>query len=485
MLIAAAGSLAIAFVVVVWSLPRSTLLPTALAVTVLLPVGRLPVPEALTVLGPGAFVVLVWTLRRERHGRARAPVVMIALGVTCLVWTAVSLVLGISLVRSAGWSVAFGVLVLLPALDRRLAPDEARAVLRTWTTLSVVLAVFGVVERLLRANPLYGWVWRLGDHPILQYWSDYRITTSLGHPLNNALFFAVGTSLAVGAAVERGGARPLVAAALSLVGVFLTISRGGLLAVAVGVAVVVLGPVGRRAATDGAFRRRVAAGTTVGLGLALVALSPVFQDRWASSNGMASARARDALGPLVWAVSTHQGHLGSGPGTSNALLERLGTPTIVENSWFQLLLSLGLPGVVLVAGLVVTAVVVGLRGRAVAAAAGLGALATAAAGFNWIESDRPGMLYLGLLLAAALAAPVRDGPPPPRYAPADSARIASGSDESRKSDSRSGSPGSSIASAARRRANSARSTPRFGSCDHGTGPAPRQPAFRRASSPRW
>ncbi len=494
----------VAFVVVLWAMPTTWLLPVALAVTALAPVGRLPLPEFVTVLSPGALVVLVWTLRRE-HGASRRPPVVVT--VVCAA-VAVVLVTGtltsMSMHRSFGWGVAFVLLVLVPAVGRRLPSVEANRLLDTWAWLAAGLAVFGMIERLLEANPVYGGVFAGGEFPIMQYWSDYRVTTTLGHPLNNALFFAAGTVIAVGRFVERGRTSALVAAALGLVGVFLTISRGGLVAVAVGVAIVAIGPALRNAAAARAARantRGLLALAAVGAGLAAVATSPVFQERLRSSNGIASARARDELGPLVWSTSGQLSHLGSGPGTSNALLEARGTPTVVENSWFQLLLSLGLPGVVLVAVLVAAAAWVALRTGSLSAAAGLAAISTSAAGFNWIEADRPGMLFLGLLVAAALTTGERDsgstetgglGPrttttqPFPRQTPgALSAGIAAGSDASRNSVSRSGSPGSSIAEAARRNANSARSTPRFGSCDHGTGPAPRQPAFRSASSPRW
>ena len=43
----------------------------------------------------------------------------------------------------------------------------------------------------------------------------------------------------------------------------------------------------------------------------------------------------------------------------------------------------------------------------------------------------------------------------------------------------------SLRRAAQASAQSARRKPWFGSCPHGIGPLPRQPARRRASSPRW
>lgn len=494
---------AAAFVVVLWAIPATWLLPIALAVTALVPVGRLPLPEFVTVLSPGALVVLVWALRREHQAKRRPPAVVTVVCAAVAVLLVVGTLTSMSTQRSFGWGATFVLLVLVPAVGYRLPSAEAARLLDTWVWLAAGLAVFGMIERLLGANPVYGGVFAGGDFPIVQYWSDYRVTTTLGHPLHNALFFAAGTVIAVGRFVERGRTSTLLAAALGLVGVFLTISRGGIVAVAVGVAIVAIGPVLRSASAVRASRanaRGLLALAAVGAGLAAVATSPVFQERLQSSNGIASARARDELGPLVWSVSEQLGHLGSGPGTSNALLEARGTPTVIENSWFQLLLSLGLPGALLVAVLVAAAAWTALRTGSLSAAAGLAAISTSAAGFNWIESNRPGMLFLGLLVAAALSASERDTgssetgglsratatPPFPRQTPGTlSAGIAAGSDASRNSVSRSGSPGSSIAEAARRNANSARSTPRFGLCDHGTGPAPRQPAFRSASSPRW
>lgn len=491
------GTVALAFIVALWVIPTSWLLPVGLLTAALVPVGRLPLPEVVTVLSPGAVVVLAWVVRRDRTALARPARIVVTIALVLAGWLVIGVVSGISVQRGLGWGAAFTLLVLVFTFERRIPTLEVRRVLDTWMWTAAALSLFGVVERLLGSNPLYGGVFASGDYPIVQYWSDYRITTTLGHPLNNALFLSVGTVIAVARFVERGRTSSLVASGIGLVGVFLTISRGGLVAVAVGVAVIVVGPLFRRAsdarATTASTRAFVALGVT-GAGLVGVALSPAFQERLGSSNGIASARARDELAPLVWTTSEHLGHLGSGPGTSNLLLVERGTPVVVENSWFQLLLSLGLPGAFLVAALVVTAAVLALRSGSLSAAAALAALSTSAAGFNWIEADRPGMLFLGLLVAAAIsaeqpaAAPPGSGRRASRTAPSrypSSARIASRSDASRKSVRRSGSPASPIASAARRSANNARSTPRFGSCDHGTGPAPRQPARRRASSPRW
>ena len=66
-----------------------------------------------------------------------------------------------------------------------------------------------------------------------------------------------------------------------------------------------------------------------------------------------------------------------------------------------------------------------------------------------------------------------------------SAATAAGSQSARKVVHRCASSSSPIAAAARASACRARRKPRLGSCDHGTGPDPRQPARRSASSPRW
>lgn len=393
-------SVALAFVVTLWAVPRTWLLPIALLVTVLLPVGFLPLPQPVTVVTPGALAVIVWTLRRDARDRRRPARVVLVVGSALSTLLVVGALVGISLARSLAWGGAFTLLVLVPALSPRLRMGEVQRLLDTFTWSAAALAGYGIVERLLGTNPLYGAV--LG---VPQYWSDYRITTALGHPLHNSIYFAAATAIAIGRYVERGRPSSLVTAALGLIGVFLTISRGGLVAVGVGVLVVAVGPVLRSRQVARAAKgnlRGLLTFAAVGVGLAVIATSPVFQERQNSSNGIASARARDELGPLVWSASRSIHHLGSGPGTSNWLLETLGRPTIIENSWFQLLLSLGLPGTFLVAALVGLAVTTALRGGSLGAAAGLAALVTSAAGFNWIESNRPAMLFLGLLLACAL-----------------------------------------------------------------------------------
>ncbi|WP_182046035.1 O-antigen ligase family protein [Curtobacterium sp. ME26] len=396
---------AVLFVVLLLLVRVDLLLPIGLAVTALVPIGWTGLPEVVTVGSPGAVVVLVWAVRGGPR-QSGVPKLVVVLALALLVWLTVGAITSISLVRSAGWSTSLVVLVLVPLLSRSLSEREVRRTTTTWIVLVVGLTGFGVVERLLESNPLYGTLFLSGEYPILQHWSSYRITTTLGHPLSNSLFFAIGVTLALGRYVHEGSRRSLLGAAFGLVGLLLTVSRGGLIAVAVGAAVVLSAPstredVGRSG--HGTSRRRALGLLTLVAGGLMILASPEFQERQQSWSGIASAQQRGEIGPVVLRAAASMHWLGSGPGTSNGLLQALGTPEIVENSYYQLLLSLGLPGLSLFVGLIATVLCLGLQRRAGAAVGALAALCVAVGGFNWIEADRPSMLYLGLLAAMAIS----------------------------------------------------------------------------------
>jgi len=409
-------SAVVLFVVVLLVVDTDLLLPIGLASTALIPIGWTGLPEAVTVVSPGAVVVLVWAVRGGLQ-QSGSSVLVAVLGLAAIAWLTVETVTSISLVRSIGWSTSFVVLVLVPLLSRSLDERETRRITTTWIVLVIGLTGFGVAERLLETNPLYGSLFLGGEYPILQHWSSYRITTTLGHPLSNSLFFAIGVTLTLGRYVHEGSRHSLLAAGVGLAGLLLTVSRGGVVAVAVGVAVVLVAPQARkdgRGGAHGTSRRRVTGLLTLVTGGLAILASPEFQERQQSWSGIASAQQRSEIGPIVLRAASSMQWLGSGPGTSNGLLRTLGTPVIIENSYYQLLLSLGVPGLALFVGLVATVVVVGLHRRDAAAVGALAALCVAAGGFNWIEADRPSMLYLGLLAAMAISGrqtdPDHDGP---------------------------------------------------------------------------
>ncbi len=109
---------------------------------------------------------------------------------------------------AVAWTAGFAVLALLPAALVPFEPAAARPIVSTWTGLAAVLGVYASLEAwVLRDNPLLGWAYRSAPAPdgFDQIWSVYRATTTMGHPLVNATFFAVALPLAVDRACATGG----------------------------------------------------------------------------------------------------------------------------------------------------------------------------------------------------------------------------------------------------------------------------------------
>jgi O-antigen ligase len=191
--------------------------------------------------------------------------------------------------------------------------------------------------------------------------------------------------------------------AASFVGLAVTVSRGALIAVAAAAIVSVLAPLLRG---DRAVTRRYAGGLLfLAASGALVLSSGAFQARLGSVEGATSTQARTIAQELTLRGAEASGWLGYGPGTADATLGRWAREGyLVENSMLQLLLSLGIPGVLLFAAMVGALAVHAIRLRNTAALAGLVAFVVAITGYNAIESVLPLHVLLGLLFVLALAA---------------------------------------------------------------------------------
>jgi len=72
-----------------------------------------------------------------------------------------------------------------------LEDKRAALMLKTFVFLILVIAIYGIFEYFYRENPLYdGLYLKSGFNlELFTYINEHRITTSLGHPLKNALYF--------------------------------------------------------------------------------------------------------------------------------------------------------------------------------------------------------------------------------------------------------------------------------------------------------
>ena len=409
--------------VVTFVVPRQWLPSGALAATVLIPVRALPVPEILTVISPGLLVITVWLLRGlttrdqadRRHDKWAGLRALIVTGFG--VWLLLGAVTSDYVGNSLAWGFTFALTVLCVWLAG--ADAETIALVKvTWYVLASTLALYAMVEFALQANPLFDPLYARAPFPVVQNWSVYRVTTTLGHPLTNSLFFSLSFALALGDYFSTR--RPLVlsVSALSAIGLALTASRGGLVAAAAGAvaviacALLVMGRGGRFA--------KWSIAVIAAVGLIAMTQAGVLQDRSSSREAQVSSADRSAALDVAIRVSGDAHWLGTGPGTSNpATRDFVANSLIIENSYLQLLISVGIPGLALFLALLAVSCLVAFRHGRAGPLGALVAYAVAAGGFNFLEANRPAHVLLGLVLVlcwgpdpAAGQADVRPTGPP-------------------------------------------------------------------------
>lgn len=410
LVLAGAAVLLLAGPRVLWALP--------LLLFAALPLAYLPVPAPVLTVSPPALVLLAVAVRGLVGGDGPPRWVVTPAGVLVLAfggWLAVSAAASQQRAVAVGWLVSYGLLVLLPAL---LATTDARVrgVLRaTWVVLGALLGAYALVETfVLQANPLFDPLYASGGSggPLVQQWSVYRATTSLGHPVSNGAFFAVAVPLALGAALHRRSAPATLAAVLAAGGAVASGSRGAFAAMLAGAAVVVLAPTPGRAARGAGAGKALAA---LAVAAALVAGSAYLAVRDASGEGAESAAFRVTQVPIALQSVAESPLLGTGPGAASlsqeSLLARIGGAGAFESYWLELAVGAGVPGLLLGAAVLAAAAVAALRSGAPDVAGAVVAWAVSATFVNALEGGRPEHLVLGLVLAMGLSGSSR---PPAR-----------------------------------------------------------------------
>ena len=391
-----------------------TLWVLALVIFAALPLAYLPVPDVLLTVTPPALVLLV-LLVRVLVDRGSPPLSSVSSsGVLVLVfaaWLAVAVVASPYRAITVGWFVSFATLVVLPALLATRDPEVRHVVSRTWIAVAAVLGAYALVETfLLQANPLLDAVYSDGPRTsLVQKWSIYRATTTLGHPISNGGFFAVAVPLALGAALRRRSGPAAAAAVLAAGGVVASGSRGALAAMLAGTVLVVLWP------TPGARRAaETAAGKALGVAalVAAVVLGAVYvAGRDAGGEGSESAAFRVAQVPVALDRVADAPVLGTGPGAASysqeSLLSRIGGAGAFESWWLELVVGAGVPGLLLGAAVLAAATGSALRSGAPDVAGAVVAWTVSASSVNALEGGRPEGLVLGLVLAMALSGSAR------------------------------------------------------------------------------
>ncbi len=419
MLGAGAAAVAVALLVPVHWLPALALIAFAV-----LPLQLVPSEGIANVVRPTSILLGIWILRRwtspRRDSEDQHPAVarfgsrftVYVLAGLLIVWMGLTLAYSTALTTSAAWLSSFLMGAFLPLLvfDARA---EAQTLKRAFLWLGGLYGAYAAVEQVVRANPLFDTIYALLGASVSSPWAVYRSEASFGHPLFLGAFLAIPAALGIGDWLTNGRRSSLVLGLLSALGVVMTVSRGSILAVGVAGVFAVLAAVVVR---GGHGLPRV-----LGLGLigavALLALSSFapLEERQSSTESDLSAGVREQAVDVALRAADASSWIGSGPGTSG-ITGRLFSDVVIENSLLQLLISIGVPGLLLFLALFGAAMLDSLRRGDLGPAAAIVAYVVAITGFNSLDAVRSMHALLGLLLLLALNGPAmreRLSPAPP------------------------------------------------------------------------
>ncbi|MGY1749257.1 O-antigen ligase family protein [Modestobacter sp. SYSU DS0511] len=316
-------------------------------------------------------------------------------------WTVVNAILHSSGLFGFGWIISFTMAVSLPLIVSG-ASSEAKALRTAWLWTAAALGAYAMLELALGFNLVFGTLYDAVGIDTSQHWSVYRAEASFGHPLFAGLFLAVGAALGIVTWLESGKPSHLLSGVIAAGGVVSTLSRGSLAAMIIGIAA--------GAAFVAASRGHRRLGRYLILGAAAAAASflvgtvDAFNER---SNSVEASRSADARGTALDVAIQAAGstnYLGSGPATSGETARQFGS-VVIENSYLQVLISLGLPGLLLLAAMISGVLWAAVRAANYAGAAALVTVVVALAGFNALDAVRSTHLLLGLVLLLAVHLP--------------------------------------------------------------------------------
>lgn len=370
---------------------------------------------------PAVLALLAWTVRRcfldgSRQKPDRLVVMARAAALAALSW-AIFLVIATgtpdSAMTSRNWTVSFALGAVLPLLvtaNRR----DIDTLWRVFPVLTVIVATYAVVEFAVQQNVFFDSVYEIAGRPVEQTWAVYRSHASFGHPLYAATFFA--TSAAAGLARWFSDRQSWLWIAASMAGLTVSVSRGGLIAVAAGAMILLIAGWPR-------FRRGDLPGYRSGLVLmsvtaVLVLASGILQGRSGSREAATSSEARTEVQSIAVAVARETGWIGIGPGASDQAIQLRNDHGIgVENSLLQVFVSLGVPGSMALGILVLALLARSFQTGNLSGLAALTALLVAMTGYNAIEGVLPLHALLGLVFMIAITAPTSDQPRPRECGP--------------------------------------------------------------------
>lgn len=387
-------------------LPRVVLPSAALWLLVLIPITYMDSPRFLgQYLTPAVLMVGIWMVRVILD-QATLPSRGVRTGGWLIVGPFFALFLASALNSerldlTIAWGGTVIVCVVAPAMLGQVRVDDVWPGVRwTFGAIAVFLGILAAADAYLQFNPwtsLYRGIFQAYE------WSVFRTKTSLGHPLTTSTV----ASVALAVCLFPNGARRrwpyLICAVGAGTAVILTVSRTSIFAVGVAAVVGVFAARHNR----GSFNSGHARGRFVTLLIAVVLAGAVAWSPLLSARNEASEAARSAAyrsNNFDNALDMFGAHplLGVGPGNSPDEYLR-NYNEVLENSAFQLLLSIGLPAFsIAVIGLTAMVILALRRGRP-GAAAGIVAFLISATGFNVLDITPALLAVISPLIFCAVA----------------------------------------------------------------------------------
>jgi O-antigen ligase len=374
------------------AIPRWILPSIALALFALVPAAYLPIPPLLgRYFSPSVICMALWVLLGLGHVRVSGKAVATIIATT--IWALAATMVSTDVSYSLVWCATVFIVLLFPMFmhgDRR----TLSAISTTWQVLALVLAIAAIAESLARYSPLSA------AYSFRQHWSVYRVTTTLGHPLMNSVFFAVSATIVLGLLLRKRTRTRLAMSSFagSCVAVVLTGSRSGLVALLVGLGAVVLFVAFTGLATRGS---KALAAIGVGAMVVVVPMLPIVAQRAGSDEASGSSGVRAMIYDATWKIIQQSPLVGTGPGTSFIVGFATGIEYPIESAVLGSLVSVGFIGTAWLSVLVLSVVVRAVRHKKPEIVGAVAAFIVGGFAFPLWEQIPASLIILGVLSVLA------------------------------------------------------------------------------------
>lgn len=405
---------------------RPALLPAATFILfVAVPLNTLPLPAPIRIFTPLSVLLII--------ALARGPRAPISKGTTAwfgVLFSTYAAVLGLiskdaSSMHAMGSALAFIVMIVVFPVGF----NDTTAVGPTSTAISWTGGVLGLLAlyEARTEQSIYNSLFAARSDGPLQIWDQYRVLTTLGHPLLVSMVLAVCATVTTGLLMERITLARLALLGLTAAGLLLTASRSGAIAAGAGAGLCLFLAALGRTQKHGKGRRILLAIAVTGV-LAVVVPTSALALRNASAEGIGSSGLRSSYPSLLPEMLAYTNYLGAGASESDRVYKVVsGLPYPLESSVVMFIVNFGVFGTLLGVALLASIVVPALRRGARVFPSAFVAYGIAAAGFNLLDGNPTALVVPAILLAMcavearttpAAEAPVEEAPPKPVKLPA-------------------------------------------------------------------